>query len=704
MIIRITMRCLHCGSTYTVSQYQSRSADEASTILSSCPNCPLDVSRLDLDFVIPAPHIHVKRFNRTIPNRVILSPSDTTKDNWVSLDIGDYDDMDNVIFEPAKCMNTLNAEGTLLRWYSSGIWQNHCVLETYNQKIGPSVALMQLEISHVIVSPDDLYTSFEFCKLDTEFWECFLIRKDKTLSIWCHIDSCDADTIHDTIHWLYLRYSKLKSLKNYIQTSILASVSNLSARAYDAHPSSITQNEYRYAPKADGERIWLTRIGIVWVLTRRLKDHEIKAWYIDESIDIMSATGYGPIIDYEFLLGPKDIFIDVLMDEHGKVSSERRNLLNIELKMQELYTMFPILKRIDIRSFRDTIDEAQRDCESVTYPTDGVVGITHNTVDMIKIKSIKSMELRVSEHTILVSDDGTAICEFDNEHGYADGTIVEVGFQVIDKKINIVHFFIRPDKLKANSSTAIYDIIASGSSKLSSDTIRTAIWRYSNSIRSDIYERAHSIKSDKRLILDIGTGDGQSIDNYIKDDSTSHIFVEPDESKCMNLRRRLRLRNIYTDPGSISSVMPQLKTGKLKYHIMNCKLQDIFDNEGVTRELLSQLRCAISCFSSQYITKQIFRFISSSVPFMGCCYMYDDIPIGGSIVDEAGLIMRRLDDELAMVQWGKDTPYFEPAIERYDLPPYGLHVEMATNIVPFQAQRGTEHLKSVCDHIFILLS
>ena len=84
--------------------------------------------------------------------------------------------------------------------------------------------------------------------------------------------------------------------------------------------------------------------------------------------------------------------------------------------------------------------------------------------------------------------------------------------------------------------------------------------------------------------------------------------------------------------------------------------------------------------------------------------MYDDIAPGESIIDESGLIMKRLDEDRAMVQWGKDNPYFEPAIEKYDLPPHGLHVQRATDVIEFQTQRGTEHLKFVCDHIFILLS
>jgi hypothetical protein len=698
------MICLHCGSELTTSEFQARSADEASSILISCPNCPLDVSKLGLELPINKPHIHIKRFDRLkrIPNSIYSS--ETTVTRWVTLKLDTYPNIDTVVFQSASCSNALDQHGNLMKSYTSGMWQHKSSYETRRLTIAPSADIVDMVVCDDTVLGEDMYVDFEFAELNADMYQCFLVKRVGNLSIWLNTDSDNSDSIHDAIHWLYLRYYTPSSLRNYIPTAILSSMSNLSARAYDAHPDSIDETEYQYGPKVDGERMWLTRIGVVWLTSRRLKGHEIKGWYIDKTIDSEMCSPYGPVIDYELLLGHNDISIDVLMDENSKVSSERRNLSDIQQQMDLLRLKFPILNRVETREFRSSIGAAQDDCKVVKYPTDGIVGIPHHGVDMIKVKSIKSMELEVINGNILCSEDKLEICQITDGQIYEDGTIIEVGFQIINQRLHPIHFFVRPDKTKANSSEAISNIVASGLSKVSDNIIRKTIWRYSNEIRAEIHNKVNKITSGKRIVLDIGTGDGQSIDTYITNETLSYIFIEPDEAKCINLRRRLKIRHVYTDPRSILSYIPQMKAGKLKYHILNCKLIDLLDDRDIIRELMPQLRCAVACFSAQFIASNISTFILASVPFMGCCYMYDNVESGEYILHEGGLIMRRLDEERAMVQWGKDNPYFEPALEKFDLPPHGLHVSKATDMVEFQSQRETMHLKSTCDHISILLT
>ena len=81
-----------------------------------------------------------------------------------------------------------------------------------------------------------------------------------------------------------------------------------------------------------------------------------------------------------------------------------------------------------------------------------------------------------------------------------------------------------------------------------------------------------------RIILDIGTGDGQSTDDHIRSTEYSYVFVEPDQSKRQSLKSQLRVKQILTAPRQVLQFLSQLKTGKAKYAIVNCKLDDLLDD------------------------------------------------------------------------------------------------------------------------------
>jgi len=105
----------------------------------------------------------------------------------------------------------------------------------------------------------------------------------------------------------------------------------------------------------------------------------------------------------------------------------------------------------------------------------------------------------------------------------------------------------------------------------------------------------------RRIILDIGTGDGQSTDDHIRSTEYSYVFVEPDQSKRQSLKSQLRVKQILTAPRQVLQFLSQLKTGKAKYAIVNCKLDDLLDDPSIRSVLLQELKCAVACFSAQFI-------------------------------------------------------------------------------------------------------
>lgn len=54
------MKCAACNSKFTTIEYQARAADEAQTVIETCPKCPLDAGKLTLEWKEEA-HTHLKR-------------------------------------------------------------------------------------------------------------------------------------------------------------------------------------------------------------------------------------------------------------------------------------------------------------------------------------------------------------------------------------------------------------------------------------------------------------------------------------------------------------------------------------------------------------------------------------------------------------------------------------------------------------------
>ncbi|HAA5926486.1 TPA_asm: hypothetical protein GFY42_15345, partial [Listeria monocytogenes] len=80
------------------------------------------------------------------------------------------------------------------------------------------------------------------------------------------------------------------------------------------------------------------------------------------------------------------------------------------------------------------------------------------------------------------------------------------------------------------------------------------------------------------------------------------------------------------------------------------------------------IRCAVACFSAQFVLDDIGKLTSLGIPFLGSYYSYDTIAVGDSIINYGSIKMTRISEDEATVKWGKDKAYKEPAIEDSVIP------------------------------------
>ena len=690
--------CLACGLVIPVVEYQARSADEAQRRIERCTSCPIDAERIRYPHIVSGSHIHLPcypRQRRPVP-RIVVMGSRTTYWLSCSLESPLYHEKRELL--PARCTVAVGDDDKTYKIYSTGPWSHTAVSSISVEHVGPATRLMTMAQLYHTREQGAGHEDFRYRLYDEDDRRLYVVFRRTKWFILVPVVSNDETTLARYLRRIYTTHVSFETLNEYVPRALLSAASTLTARAHDTE--SVRDSDYLFAPKPDGERMWLTRIGMVWLYSRRLLGHTVVGFEVDSRP--LDCAEYGPIIDVEIMLGYPQILIEILVDEQGVLSPLSRTVQWIEELFSRMSaTRFPFLRRLHVRSFQNTVDATKESLSNVPYPTDGVVAVARDGVDMAKLKITKSVELIVAENSILRTSDGSALFGLPPHHSFPEGSIVEVRFSIVNSSLNIHEVFLRSDKRTANSHEAVRSIIDSSFPRLAGDATRILVWRWSNEIRDLLYGRCTDMDSEKRIVLDIGTGDGQSMDHSVYSKNLSYILVEPDRTKCIRLRHRLRTREFNSDPRSLLRVISSLRSGRLKYFILNCRVQSLMEELTVMTNLLPQLRCAVACFSLQYVANDIQPILKAGVSVFGCAYLYDGIPVGGSIVDLYGLSMTRTDRTEALVKWGSDKAYVEPALECAYLPPT-MHVMHATDAVPAPTSDTNGTLKPLFDALYII--
>jgi hypothetical protein len=690
------MRCSSCNSELKVIEYQARSADEAQRSIARCPNCPLNLD----DFLKGRVnvHMHLKRRKRIIESTPIIDSSSSTRLRFVC----GRTKSQNLVADLSKttsvqATNYVDKKGHMFRHHQTGKWKGAAISMISKTEIAPNVKLVEIDIMPYDQPSAKTYKIFDQVTIDENE---YIINGDYA-TLWLPIT--DNASIPAKLYEIYLSGFAPMRLSEYVGQTVLQSLSNLTARAYDRY--MVEDYEHRFGDKPDGQRMWITKIGMVYLFSCRLSGHVIKGWEIDPSYPQSLKITVGPVIDVEFMLNSRPKLIDVLMDETSSITTHQRTMCDITLLLSQMKRVLPILSMIETREFFDTYQEASSHRETLDYPTDGIVAITKSGTDMFKIKDERSMELEVMEDGKLSTADGTVVLSSQYHETYDPGTIIEIRFRIDDGLMDVKRVFHRPDKQRANDIDAVRNIIES-STEPSDDTgniLRTEIWRWSNTLRSQMYSFVHRQIQGAGVVLDVGTGDGQSLDALASMKDVSFIFVEPNEISCKKLMSRLKVSKMYTDPRSVIPVVPRLRKGTTKYHILNCSITDVINDEAIMKNLKSIVSHVTSCFSAQFAVNELASMATLGMSVIGCCYLYDNIDPGSSIIDEHGLKMSRVNQTDAQVKWGSDKVYDEPALEISDIPEMFVKIP-AMDFVGPPADTHNGLVRNVCSHAWILRS
>jgi hypothetical protein len=692
------MRCPACNSELKNIEYQARSADEAQSSMLRCPNCPLNIDDFKKDRINI--HVHLSKRQRKILSTPVIesSSANTTKLLCCRTKLSNMS-IDTSNPNPMFATNYIDSNGSMFRHYHDGRWENFAINVKSKTQMAPNVKLFETSMFRLNKDPERQYLMGHYLTVDGK--EYTINGDDISLIIEITQDS----DIASVIQTMYMSGFAPLRLSDYINQTTLGSLSNLSARAYDKY--SVSDYDHEFSTKPDGERLWMTKLGIVWVFSRRLTGHCIVGWKVDSSMIHCNSVYIGPILDIEFIIGFDPILIDILMDLEGKVVSHQRNVSTINALFYDSRDSLPTLHMIHVRNWYSTLKEALEYKDMAKYPTDGIVAIPKHGVDMFKIKDQRSIELQLTDDSKLQTSDGVSLFSIDSNNIYDTGSIIEVRFTVnsVDADIQIVNTFHRPDKQRANDMNAVLGVIES-SFKPTDDTnniLRTEIWRWSNALRSTLYDLVRRQIGNKSVVLDIGTGDGQSSDAFASMTECSFILVEPDPFKCKRLITKLGIYRYHRDPRSVINIMPQLRKGLIKYHVLNCKVSEIVNDQPTMDNLKYVVDYCIACFSAHFVIDSLTVMSDMGIKILGCCYFYDGIQPGSSIINEYGLRMLRVSETIAEVKWGTDKAYSEPSVESTNISGSLTRIP-ATSLIGYPSNEYDGLIRRVCSQVWILRS
>jgi hypothetical protein len=688
------MNCKGCGCKLTLLEYQSRSADEAHSSVYRCPFCPLDITKFSNK--IRDPHVYLKSSKRVRKKTPLMEHSVYKSSRILSVTSKDISVLQGHEILYARCHNCLDSESRLFKSYSTGPWKDMAVHQGEIRDVGLNVQAILIHTAPSDSKSKDEYIDFEYTVVDGYN----VILQDNRARFVCDVGIESDSVLLDTLFIAYTIGFAPVNLMHYLSPMLLGAMSNMNARAYDT--TGAVDNEDKFSTKPDGERMWLLHSGSTWLYCRRM-DFEIRHWDIDSELVFAEKSSVSPVVDVEFMYTLSPILIDVLQSADGSICPYDRNLEWIQSQMLLLQKNYQYLSLVHVREFFDTYKDACDYTRSVDYPTDGLVAISPNGTDMKKLKPFKSVELRFEEDGRLTTRDGKALFKVTGQNVYSTGDIVEVRFSIQDGAFEVHETFHRPDKALANDDSAVQSVIASCAKPDSDSVLRTMIWRWSNKLRFYLYSRANSFRPERNIILDIGSGSGQSTEAFTKLPGCSFILVEPDEIACQSLCKRIGIKDYHKDPRSVIGVVPQLTKGTRRYHVLNCRLETIMGDSATMLGLKGAVKCAISCFSAHYVSHIVDYLVSKDIPFIGCYYSYEGIAPGESIIETSGIQMKRISHFKAEVKWGNDEPYEEPVVLPEEEPMEVTFIG-ALDVVPIDTSLNEKIMQKVCSAVKIMVS
>lgn len=716
-------KCDVCKGYITVEYRQRRSADEPPDRVETCYNCPLLTDRLDLPSLDEVPEYAGNENKGHKRSSTIISQAE------VSYVTGTRQIVSFRGRTARSCAKALSIKGldrqalvaiTVPVRRGSGMTQVEFVQNSNGSFDGLSVR------STDTVAPSTVLLVADVLRMDTcrrSAKEMYFAGYTYTLGkvrngMSAYLNVIDEDfgdpelrilldeespTGGDELVLICLRYAfttfgTASVIKDFVPSTMVSMLFTQSVKAYDW--SKPPEEDYYFTWKPDGERYWLVRYGSVWFYSRRLLSGRIAGWHVSDRL--VKCSKAGPILDVEVLIGHDPILIDYLVDPNGRALPSTRRLKEMVTRFSEIADICP---SIHVRAYKSKRSKVTFERYPVTYPVDGVVGVHTETMTTVKLKEVKSVELRLEADGSLVTAEGHKVADTDIHRTYEPGNIIELRLS-IDQSCGetvVEEVLLRTDKTSANSTVA-YENTLSTLTEAPDSLERTQVLNWCNSVRSRVHKLAANRKGGGRVVVVIGAGDGQEAVDYSEDKAITYLLLEPDEDKARKLYRRLRggsTTRYESGATAFSYIMKALSTGSVKFCIVNSRIEDIMQQDHYEKILKRDAKCCVAPYSISHVSEPLVDLSIDGIPIIGCGYLYDNADDSGTLVDKSGIVMRVESSGRARVKWGGDRVFYEKAIVADDFGETFL-IKSAVEHVPVFKNRDGSLIREISNSLYIL--
>lgn len=713
----ITRFCKACGSEVVQKSYQMRAADEVSTLTWSCDSCPVDESRIR--FSDPIVHSH-SSYPRVFHNRSVSEPTyicsapvrsylyvELILSEPRSLPLSGCRVLDNVRHRKSVLDQSTGRKVSAHR-YIAGAHAGYTVTVKEKTVLSPRCKVMKAEVYSNNVSEDTdkeekegtVRTVTVAGGRDAYLYSTDVSGKKLYSAVLKVGEGGDAE-LRIALVALHSVQQFWPDIRSFVSKDYLSVINNLSPRAWDS--KRMQKKGAVYSPKVDGERAYvLVYQGVAHMFSKGKGNRHI-GWRVLEKPRLCPKP---VVVDVENTLSYGCFFIDMLTDWRGNLSPKVRDYAWSVKEVTALKDEFSI-DFVSLKPYYPTLREAEEACSRSTYPTDGVVALWGGSTTARKMKQERSIELVLRDGGELATSDGDTVIEKAPLPANAQvGDVVEVRFKLSKDGRNVVSapLFQRTDKYSANSTSAVYSVLESFSCVSRSDeTRRRSVTVWCDSLKSSLVKEAVKRCGDRKIIMDVGTGTGQSLDALTRDKGVSYILVEPNMDKCEWIKRRAGVSKVWSDPRDVLSNIRHLKSGSQTYMVLCCKLSDLVSDEELMSSIHTEIGAVTATFSLHFVVAELYELSTYwSLPVVGCFYPYDGVRTGGNLVDTLGVKMSKVSETQCTVKWGGDREYTEPCTVLSEYQVFSS-TSKATEFLQAPGPELDKEVFDICNKVYVVL-
>ena len=714
--------CIACGRRMISVTYQARSADEPARHVRTCTLCPLNPSKLSPKSLTLVPDYGSSRPNsRRRRNAGCSVAAEFIDSYWevrASFEVSFTELADGVTcsmetskYKSVTCSTQTEGVRALVSCLVN-ISTSICHTPVEKFEVCPGVTLARMGRHRVGAIPEDSVT--------------YSVLSCKDVNLKSIVVDAEAETPNACSVSMKVLGKKDPGIISFIRTVYNAglcpdrldkcwkyggvrSLLCLKPRAHDAGRAEDT--EHVFTTKPDGQRCLVARLGSVWGYFTSDTEARLIGWSLpDAALEPLAEPHVGAVLDAEMIVGRKPLFIDMLQQDDGAPAPTKRTILDAVALAKKL----PLVEfGVSFRDYFSASKEAEVYASRVEYPCDGLVAISVNGVEMKKLKNHRSVELTHVGGGKMASHEGVVVLLHETLSKFETNSVVELRFTAEARKtsgrgtmvISCKDAFERTDKTKANSTEACAEIFRVAAGMISGPTMaRRLSMLWCNTIKSRMVKQAVWACQRRRVILDVGSGDGQSLGSYYEalgqPWSKSVAFIEVDHVRARSLARSLiAVRSkLVNGLEELLKSMSRLRNGDLDAVVCVADANEIGKHMDLLQEIKRTVGSVVSNFSASHVLPCVETLLLTDLKVFGCAYMYDAALPDGTLVDTGDIVMRKVTDDEATVKWGGDKVYKEKPLHKSDLECY-CSVRNALSIVPLSAEAASSEVVSKCRHV-----